>query len=139
MKRRRNLKTKQKDLQVPYVDILQNKGIWGKGHVSHSKEIQNTVHIYIVIFKHLPTVLTYRLLISFVQCDGENIETIVWRHFSCTDRYLSIDLYFLISIYPSFYLSICLKCCHSIAMFSQSHCTVNYEKLYINFKLSIIF
>ena len=51
----------------------------------------------------------------------------VRRHYSWKDRYLliSIDLYFFISIYPSFYLSICLKCHHNIAMFSQSYCLIS--------------
>ena len=34
------------------------------------------------------------------------------------DRQIPIDR----SIYPSFYLSVCLKCRHTIVTFSQSHC-----------------
>ena len=52
-----------------------------------------------------------------IHCDCENIR-IVWLQI----RYLSIDLYFLITIYPSFiHVHICLNCRH-ILMFSQSHC-----------------
>ena len=49
---------------------------------------------------------------------------LVRRNFSWIDRYLSTDQYFLVSIYPSFYPSICLKYRHTIAMFSQSHCNL---------------
>ena len=52
-----------------------------------------------------------------IHCDCENIR-IVWLQI----RYLSIELYFLITIYPSFiHVHICLNCRH-ILMFSQSHC-----------------
>ena len=66
----------------------------------------------------------------YLQCDCENI-TILWRHFSWINRYLSINLYFLISIYPLFYLSVCLKCRHTIVMFSQSHCTARIVASFI--------
>ena len=52
----------------------------------------------------------------------------LWKHYNSMtkfcwiDRYLSIDLYVLISINPLSYLSICLKCRHTIVVFSQSHC-----------------
>ena len=47
--------------------------------------------------------------------------------FQFDDRYLSIDLYFLITIYPSCYLSTCLKCRHTILIFSKSHCTFFFQ------------
>ena len=51
---------------------------------------------------------------------GKKTLQCVWRHFSWIDRYLSIDL---CVIYPFFYLSICLKCRHTIAIFSDPYCT----------------
>ena len=95
---------------------------------SQPRSLSRHSYRYFVFFVHRKTIF---LLFpshmqhgpqSVVQCDWENIR-IVWPHFSWIYRYLSIDLCFSITIYPSCYLSTCLKRRHTILIFSKSQCT----------------